>query len=308
MHWVGMLCMGASLSAVSVAEAKQVKLASVTASSEYMVDDTLYPVRYIKDGKSATAWFEGEEGTGLGSWVEVGFGGDVRVEKVVLYAGDWTSEATWKRANRPKEMEVMYADGSKTTWSLTNEMVPQVFTPKSPKETSTIRFRITGAYDGTAFTDTGIAELMVFDGQPEDHAVATASASSELPPDGDTYKVGNLSDGLVDTYWCEGSKDGDGVGETLSFEFGRTVTIKTWKLLNGMGGSMALHKQGNVATSATLQFSNGSTKTIALKPFPLVQKVDLGAVTTNSVKVTFDAVRKGTDYNDMCISEAYFLP
>jgi hypothetical protein len=308
MQLVWMACVGLLLGSSSVAEAKQVKLASATASSEYMVDDTLYPVRYIKDGKSATAWFEGEEGTGLGSWVEVGLGGPVTVSKVVVYAGDWTSAATWKRANRPKEMEVMFSDGSKTTWSLTDEMIPQVFTPKTPTETSTIRFRITGAYDGTAFTDTGIAELMVFDGQDTNHISATAVASSELPPDGDTYTVGNMSDGLVDTYWCEGNKEGDGVGESLTFDFGRSVTIKTWQLLNGMGGSMSLHKQGNVATSATLKFSNGTTKAIQLKPFPLMQKVDLGGVTTNSVTVTFDAVRKGTDYNDMCISEAYFLP
>lgn len=292
----------------STAHAKPVKITGASAKSEYDQGGVYYPARYVKDGKSGTAWYEGESGNGLGAWIELDLGSAVDVHKVVVYAGDWKSESSWTRANRPKELELKYSDESVETWTLTDEMTPQVYTLKSPKNTSKIRLRIKSVYNGSAFPDTGISEVQVFDGAPSPRIDATVTASSEFPNDGESYAPTNVIDGLQDTYWCEGSEEGDGVGESLMFDFGRSVNVKTLEILNGMGGSLDLYKKGNVATVVTAQFSDGSTKALTLKPFPLVQRADLGGKMTSSVKLTFSAIRKGTDYNDLCISEAYFRP
>lgn len=297
-----------SIFAVGSADAKPVKVVGATAKSEYDQEGVYYPARYVKDGKASTAWYEGEAGNGLGAWIELDLGVATDVHKVVVYAGDWKSETSWTRANRPKELELKYSDESVETWTLTDEMTPQVFTPKTPKNTSKIRLRIKSVYSGSAFPDTGLSEVMIFDGAPSPRLEATVSASSEFPPDGESYLATNVSDGLQDTYWCEGVEEGDGVGEFLMFDFGRTVTVKTLEILNGMGGGLDLYKKGNAATVVTAQFSDGSTKALTLKPFPLLQRADLGGKTTSSVKLTISAVRKGTDYNDLCISEAYFKP
>lgn len=291
------------------AEAKRVKIAGATASSEYDEEGTHYPARNVKDGKGTTAWYEGDSGNGLGAWVEVDLGGEISVSKVVLYAGDWKSEQDWGRANRPSELELKFSDGSTETWKLPDEYKPQSWSPSSAKTTTSIRFRLKSVHAGTAFTDTGISEIQVFDDSPDPHvSVKAVTASSEFEPDGNYYWATNTTDGLKDSYWCEGSKEGDGVGEWLMFDFGGSQTIKTLEILNGMGTSFDLHKKGNVATKATLQFSNGSTKSIDLKAFALPQKIDLGGVTTSSVKITVDAIRKGAEFNDLCISEAYFHP
>ena len=292
----------------SSAEAKRLKIAGATASSEYDEDGTHYPARNVKDGKGTTAWYEGDSGNGLGAWVEVDLGGEVQISKIVLYAGDWRSEQDWGRANRPAELELKYSDDSTETWNLADEYKPQTYAPKG-KTTSSIRFRLKGVHAGSALTDTGISEIQVFDSSAEPHvAVKAVTASSEFEPDGNYYWASNTTDGLKDSYWCEGQKDGDGVGEWLMFDFGGTKTISTLEILNGMGTSFDLHKKGNVATKATLQFSNGSTKSVDLKAFALPQKVDIGSVSTSSVKITFDALRKGAEFNDMCVSEVAFHP
>ena len=77
-------------------------------------------------------------------------------------------------------------------------------------------------------------------------------------------------------------------------------------ILNGMGGSLSLYKKGNAATGVTLMFSDGSTKQLSLKDFPMAQPVSLGDVSTSSVKIRIDTVRKGSEYNDLCLAEVAF--
>ncbi|MFT5454044.1 MAG: hypothetical protein ACI9K2_000520 [Myxococcota bacterium] len=297
------------LLASSAAHAKRLKITGVTASSEYDEDGTQYPARNVKDGKGTTAWYEGDQGNGLGAWVEVDLGGEHDVRRIVVYGGDWKSEQDWKRANRPKELELKFSDDTTETWTLDDSYAAQSYAPSGGRKTSTIRFRLKSIHPGSAFPDTGISEIQVFDETPEAYVeVKAATASSEFAPDGNSYYATNTTDGLKDSYWCEGEKESDGVGQWLMYDFGGSKTVKTLEILNGMGTSFDLHKKGNVATKATLQFSDGSTKAVALKAFAMPQKVDLGSVTTSSVKITFDELRKGTEFDDLCVSEVYFLP
>src|SRR5262245_48616610 len=148
------------------AGAAQVQIASVTAKSSYSQGGTTYSANNVKDKKSKP-WFEGDPGNGVGSWVEVDLGGTKNVTKIGMFAGDWTNGDNWKKANRPKEVEIKWSDGTTAIWSLEDAWKMQVFTPPQPKSTSSIRFKVNTLYNGTAFPDTAISEILVWDDSPD---------------------------------------------------------------------------------------------------------------------------------------------
>ena len=185
----------------------------------------------------------------------------------------------------------------------------QTFTPSSPKSTSSVRLKINSLHNGTAFPDTAISEILVFDDQTGSEAeVKAVNASSEFPSDNDgSYFAFQAADGVRDTMWCEGNKDGDGVGEWVEFDLGSATRVSGMKICAGMCASMDIHKKGNAPTSVTIDFGDGSTQQASLKDFPLPQTVKFSAPhTTSKVKIKIDAVRKGSEYDDACISEVSF--
>ena len=175
---------------------------------------------------------------------------------------------------------------------------------KSPKPTTdTIKLKIKSVYSGSAWPDTAISEVQIFDDSDAAAAVVSSfAASSELPADADgNYAPSNVADGLVDSMWCEGSKDGNGEGEWLEFSFAETKKISKLGLVNGIGGSIKYWMKGNRVTSATLMFDDGSTETVAVKSTMLPQLISITPKSTSKVKLTFDTVVQGKEYNDLCI-------
>ncbi len=298
-----LLCM-----AITDVHAAPIEIASATAKSSYDAGGSSYPASNLTDGKSKP-WFEGDSGSGVGAWVQLDLGGEKNVTKIEMMAGDWTSGGQWQRANRPKELEITWSDGSQDMWTLDDEWTMQSFVPSGGKRASTIKFKLNSIHNGTAFPDTAISEIRVFDDSPGTIApVKMAAASTEFPSDNDgSYFAHQVFDGVRDTYWCEGAKDNDGVGEWVELTFANATSIQGMSICSGMCASMDVHKKGNSPTKATLMFSDGSSEQIDLKAFPLPQKVKFSPRTVTSVKVKVDAVRKGSDYDDACISEVSFL-
>jgi F5/8 type C domain len=297
------------LLAPSLAEAAPVKIAAVTAKSSYTTPDASFPADNVKDGKSATPWFEGDSGSGVGSWIEVDLGGPRNVTRIGILPGDWSGG--WAKANRPKELEVKFSDGTATTWTLADEYKLQELKLPAAKSTSIIRFKINQIFSGTAFPDTAISEILIYDDAPDPYATVTAAtASSEFPPDVDgNYFASQSADNVRDTYWCEGNKTGDGVGEWLQYTFAAPTRITAVSVCSGMCTTSDLLKKGNAPSKVTLTFSDGTSQVVDLKSLmPIPSKVTLTApVTTGSVKLTINEVRKGTDYDDACLSEITFL-
>ena len=118
--------------ALSNADAAPVAIADVTSKSEWSKGGTTYSDNNVKDKKSKP-WFEGDPGSGVGSWITVDLGGTKNVTKIGMFAGDWSSGTSWKQTNRPKEVEIQWSDGTTETWTLTDEMKMQVFTPSAAK-------------------------------------------------------------------------------------------------------------------------------------------------------------------------------
>ncbi|MBA2320604.1 MAG: discoidin domain-containing protein [Deltaproteobacteria bacterium] len=299
----------ASLALPTGAQAARVKIAGASASSSYpSSEDANYDPKQVLDGKAGTAWVEGDPGGGLGAWIELDLGGAKSVQRIDVWGGLWASTEYWARGNRPKTLEVKFSDGTTQTLALADSQTIQTLTLPKAVETSTLRLKIEGMYNGSTWQDTGISEIAVYDTSPDDTVRASlVTASSFTPADGDgNYGASNMSDGLVDTAWCEGNKTGDGTGEWLEFQLGGHKNISSVTLVNGLASSLSLFMKANRATTATLTFSDGSTAQIVVKNSPTAQVIPFPAKSTSSVKMTFTGVAKGKEFNDLCLSEAYF--
>ncbi len=299
------LAIAAACTLASTAMAGTVPVASVTASSHYTESGNYSPER-IADGKQGTSWVEGDSGGGLGAWIELDLGGAHKVSGIKVWAGDWYSFNSWEAANRPKEIELKFSDDSTEKFILEDAKKVHSLEFKE-REATSIRIRLKAVYSGSTWSDTGISEVQVVGPAQGEAMPAKLSASSEAKEDGDgNYAVANLSDGITDSMWCEGNTESDGKGEWVKFDFGADHAVSKVSLVNGMGSSLSLWMKGNRASSATLEFSDGSTTEIAIKPTIRGQEISFDTKKTSSVKITFTGVVAGKEFNDLCISEAYF--
>jgi len=290
-----------------VADAAPIKITSASSSSHYDSGGVSYPASKVKD-KQRKPWYEGDRGNGLGSWVLVEFDGEKDVSRVVMLPGDWTTADSWSKANRPKEVELKFSDESTETWTLDDEMVPQTFKLPKTTKTSSIRVRVTQIYSGTAFPDTAISEIRVFDEQPGEHPSKELKASSEFPTDNDSsYAAVMANDGVRDTAWCEGNKSNDGAGEWLEVHFQGSKKISKMNICTGVCQMLGtLHKDTNAPTKVTVSFSDGSSQTVDLADKSLPQSIPLTPRNAEWARVTIDGVRKGKQFDDACISELSF--
>lgn len=292
----------------STAEAKELKLKWAEAKSHHPEQEGVnYAPKNLKDNKVSTVWVEGESGSGLGTWVKVDLDGTQTVSKIKIWNGNWYTADFWQRHNRMKDIEVELSDGSKHEFTLTDKMEPEVI--KLPKATATkyVKIRYTSIYKGSTFNDTCISEVQVHDASRDTRVlVSKYAASSVYPSDTDgNYEPKNVGDGMLDSMWCEGT-DGDGTGEWISFDFGSPKPLARLKLRNGNTYSFSMNMKANRATKITLTYSDGSKTQHEIRPSMTEQTIALGGKTTSSVKMSFDEISKGQEYNDLCISEAVF--
>lgn len=294
----------------TAAQAGVVKVEVATASTtEAEADGVSYEPKNLTDGKQSTAWFEGEDGSGLGSFVTLDLGGDKTITGLQIWNGFWYTSDFWQRHNRAKEIEVFFADDSKVAFTLEDEMKPSTIMFDKPVTTRSVKVRIKSIHRGNTFNDTGISEIQVL--EAADGGVVKSSghgASSSYPADADgDYEPDNLADGIMDSMWCEGSTDGDGTGEWIEFEFGATKQVSKLRINNGNAYSFGMFMKANHARKAQLEFSDGTTEDVELKGSFMSQVVAFPVHDTSKVRVTFTEVKKGKEFNDLCVSEAVFL-
>lgn len=298
-----LLSMGAALAA-------PVKVATWTASTTAPASDARnFEATNLGDGKQSTAWAEGENGAGLGSWVEADFGAPKTLTSIVVWGSNWYNAEYFGHYNRPKTLVVEYSDGTTEEFTAKDEQAPQVLTLKSPKQTQTVKLRIKGIYTGKG-VDTALSEVKFFDNTNDGPVpVVAVNASSTAPADGDGgYDARQAADGISDSMWCEGNQKSDGTGEWLELTLGRSATVSSLKIRNGAGFSPDLFKAVNRPTAATLTFSDGASESVVIKDLPFEQTVTFGAHSTSKIKLSFTGVKKGEKYDDMCVSEITVLP
>lgn len=293
----------------TTALASRVDITEVEASSDYPPEDGIrYDAKMSTDGKLATSWIEGEEGSGLGSWLMLHNAGNAELSGIRIWGGLWSSYDFWTRANRPKTLEVKFDDGSTETLTLEDKMEAQNLMFSKPRRSTKVRLKIKEVYSGNTWFDTAISEVQLLSPSGPDYRQPSAYAySSKLADDGDgNYKPENMTDGVLDSMWCEGSAEGDGTGEWVEFQFGSPVSIQSLSMVNGVGGNLKAWMNSNRATKGKLTFSDGSSHEIDIKNTATSQRISFPAKETSSVRLTFTEVYRGKEYNDLCVSELYF--
>lgn len=271
------------------------------------VDNQSYGATNLGDGKASSAWFEGVDGSGLNEWVQADLGADKSVTGFTVWAGWWYTSSQWTHYNRPKALLVEFSDGTTQEFTLQDSYTPQSFDLSAAKKTSSVKFKIKSDFTSDAYQDTAISEIQIRDNSKSaSAAVSSYSASTTFPPDVDgTYDAKNISDGIVDTVWCEGNTNGDGTGEWIELALAGSQTVSSLTLRNGNAYNFGVYMKSNRTTQATLTFSDGGRETVAIKDSLTEQTISFSPHTTNKVRITFDVVKKGSEYNDLCIAEAY---
>ncbi|MDP2313892.1 MAG: discoidin domain-containing protein [Pseudomonadota bacterium] len=296
---------------IATAHAGVVKPASWTASSSAPGSEGVsYDIANVADARQSSPWVEGDEGSGLGSWIMADFGGEKTITGFTVWAGVWYTLEYWNRYNRPKLLVVEFSDGTTQEVTLTDEFKPQTITFASPKKTTSIKMKVKGVYTGNTFNDTGLSEVVFHDAVPAPHvAVKSYKTSSTFPADGDgNYEPLNTADGILDSMWCEGNTTGDGTSEWFEMDLGSSQSVARLVLRNGNAYSFPYFMKSNRATAALLTFSDGTTETVAVKDSVSEQTISFPPHATSKVRITFTTVKKGSEFNDLCISEAYLLP
>ncbi len=294
---------------LGVAHAGSLKVADSSAkTTSGEANGLTYDAKNLRDGKQSTVWMEGEDGSGLGSYVQLDLKEPAVVTSVRIWNGNWYSYDFWTRHNRAKEIDLEFSDGRKQKVELKDEKLPETVQVDSPAKVEWVKLTVRSVHKGNTFNDTAISEVqLIGDVSPAPVSASAYRTSTAYPEDADgNYAGANVADEIKDSMWCEGVKDGDGVGEWIEVDFGAAKTVSKLSILNGNGTSFAYFKKVNSIGTATLTFSDGSTEKIEVKAMPLPQNITFAPHSTSTVRLTVDTVNKGTDFNDLCISELHF--
>jgi len=290
------------------ASAAELKIVSADANSEDSDKEKgiVYAAGNMLNENSGEAWIEGEGSAGLGKYFELNFGEKVELASLKIWPGVFIDEEFWGRHNRLKEVEVKYGFSTAGEYTLEDKMEAQVITLKEPVTVDKVKIYLRAVYDGSTWNASGVTRIQAFDkdgitGQP----VATkATKASSVYGDDKDYAASMATDGWMDTYWVEGGDTGE--GESLTIEFDGSKTLNKVQLAVGFDATESFFQGANRAKTATLKFSDGTTKALTLADTMGPQTFELGGVTASSVTVTFSDIIQGKTANDLYVSDVRF--
>lgn len=119
----------------------------------------------------------------------------------------------------------------------------------------------------------------------------------------DFYCAQNLFDGSWKS-WVEGI-DGNGIGESISFEFEKPVSIANMYIRNGYG-ELKYYFANNRVKELAIYINDKFHRNYKLNDFWNFQELRIDAVNVQKIKLEIKSVYTGSKYADTCISEIYF--
>lgn len=130
---------------------------------------------------------------------------------------------------------------------------------------------------------------------------SSIAASSTLPKSKvSAYNPSQIIDGDTATCWCEGVK-GNGIGQSFTIRFTKTMEIGTLKILPGYGKSVSTYLENNSVRKAKITFSDGTS---FIADFTKDSSFELPKnKLTSSLTFTILDVVPGSKHNDTCVSE-----
>ena len=301
-----------------VASASSV-LAGGSASSGYHAYNAI-------DGDPSTAWSEGEDGTGAGEWLRVGFTRSRTITAVTMVNGYDKQRGRndrWAQNPRVKRATLRFSDGSSQTWRLRDTREPQTIRLPSPVTTDYVQIVIEEAYPGSDWQDCSISEVSFEDApappaptqrpvraeEPAAPATNRARASSSLDAGSSSnYAPGNVLDGDPATCWSEDARDAS--GQWLQIDFPREREVGRVRIVNGYDrvvGAQDRWSQNARVKDAVLRFDDGSEVPWRLRDTREWQAIELPeAKSTRSVRLTIRDVYAGSRWQDVSIGEIAF--
>jgi len=129
-------------------------------------------------------------------------------------------------------------------------------------------------------------------------------ATSVLPAIGrNVYAPANLFDGRNDTAWVE-NDPGDGIGETITLEFGRDRQLAGFEIMNGYDKDQRTWSNNSRVSRFELAMSDGRRIAAELPDRRGMNSFEFGApVYTRSLELTILDVYPGDKYRDTAISQ-----
>jgi hypothetical protein len=132
---------------------------------------------------------------------------------------------------------------------------------------------------------------------------ATAS-SVRYSVQSNTYEPSNAIDGNKGTAWIEGA-DGPGRAEWIRFDFDREINLHRILILPGYFKSPAIWARNNRISSATVSFSEGTSRLFNFPDRMERHTLDVGSIRTRWVRIELEDFYLGKD-PDTPISEVAF--
>lgn len=120
-----------------------------------------YPIRAI-DGNLDTGWVEGVPGQGYGESITINFIGEYRVTGMKIHAGYQTNNDLYYKNSRPKEIKIIFSDGSSENFTLDDIFGAQDIVFANPVVTNHLTLEIVSVYLGSKFKDTAIMEISLY--------------------------------------------------------------------------------------------------------------------------------------------------
>ncbi len=293
------------MSATAMGEVLQVKRVRASSTAPEDSGITYVPENAI-DGRVSTYWAEGEDSAGLGDWIEFSFGKDVTISRIVIYSGNWDSHEFFKRHNRPKRVQVKFSNRTSQYLDIADKMERQVIALAKPVKTRMVRMVLKEVYPGSTFNVTCLAEVQFQNDLPGPFIDGIkAQATSSLPPDSaGSYGPDRLVDGIADLVWCEGRKNGSGIGERITLSWGQAVPIDAIEILNGVSYNEKTYLKNNRVSRITVQLGNNPPQEVDVGDhFGVYQTIPLHGASGSSLTLTVTDVVRGTEFDDTCLSE-----
>jgi hypothetical protein len=120
-----------------------------------------YGVTNLLDGDVTTAWNEGQDGNGIGEWVQFNFSQDVVILRIEIANGYQKDDQRYQGNPRVQSLKVEYSNGTSQLVDLLDNKQLQIITPTREPITS-VRLVIVSVYPGAEWDDTALSEVRFY--------------------------------------------------------------------------------------------------------------------------------------------------
>jgi hypothetical protein len=120
-----------------------------------------HPATLAIDGVSNSFWAEGADGDGEGQALVLTFGSPVDLDRVGITAGASEKPEDFVAQPRPKQLHLVFSDGSSADLNLKDSADFQTFSVKA-RDVTSVQMQIVSVYASLSGHDCAIAEVELF--------------------------------------------------------------------------------------------------------------------------------------------------